>query len=245
MAEMTTQEQVNILTKSVGDLATVVRDVAAHVYRKEGMYGEEEEYEDMTFPEEGGMMGGEEEVLDEEVAMMGDNHMRMEDKDNDEDPTMDGSGMMKMDEDEDDEDMEKGMHKSKKVAKKKTKKGYAATAEIKADEEDSSFGDPPDSNIKGNEVSPAGEMGGDRGDETFNMKFTQDVIKELKGMKKALADSGIVVAKSIVPNPGSTTKGRTTGGKVTPDMEMEIKKRSWKQINGLREQVGDLPKYLF
>jgi hypothetical protein len=250
VAMITTDERLDAVTKSLGDLATVVRDMAVHVYKGDEAYGEEEEYEAPI----------EEAPAEDEIAMndpMAEAPM--------ESPMEPGLGMEeevdKMPEEEGmpegeemlpdpvaDEEMAShgGMYRSRKakVAKRKAvAKGYNNAARQKRDEEDAPF-DEQQSSIKGNEASPAGRMDGGREDETFNASFMQ-VTKELKTIREALGSAGITVARSVVPPVGTVSKGRNAEPVMTRDLEAEVKTRSWKELNKLREDVGDLPRNAF
>ena len=120
-------------------------------------------------------------------------------------------------------------------------KGYNNVAVQTADEEDAPFGEQQDS-LEGNDPSPAGNMDGDREDETFNVSFAT-VVNEVRGMKAALAANGITV-KSVTPGVNGFRKGRDQGDVLVRDVEIMAKTRSWKELNALREQVGDLPRHM-
>lgn len=215
------KQQLQVMAKGLGELATVVRDIAAYVYKNDMKeYGEEEEYE--TVEKGHGAMMGEEE---EEFPMTGKMPAMEEEE-------------MPLDE-EMPEDLElMGGRKGKHMDK-----GYADAAMETADEEDSPF-DEQQSSIQGNKPSPAGAQMGSREDETFNMQFSA-VMRELRGLRKDLEASGVAVTKAVVPGVGGDQRGRTVsrGGAETvteEDLHKQVKALDWKQINRMRLEVGDL-----
>ena len=253
---LTLEDKVDILTKSMGDLATVVKDVASYVYTKDEMYGEEEEYEmpeaPMEVPAEEEVMMPEEEELTfarpkrwskkRKVSKM-DDEDDMEDvmdkgHDDDDEDVADMEKMGHDDDEDDDKDMDKAVAKRRPQRKARTRKGYADTAMVAANEEDSPF-DEQQNDIDGNEVQPAGDMGGDREDETFNVKFSRN---EILGLKKLVASqSAGKVAKAFVPNPGNVNKGRNiqvNEESMTRDMQEAAIGKSWQELNAARYTFG-------
>ena len=226
----TVEDRLDTITKSLGDLATVVRDMAVHVY-KEGQWGEEE-YESMEKMPPMDVQE-EEEMFEEEISLA--------DESPDEDDSDDSSDSM---------DKSKTVKRASRLTKtgRKIGKGFADRSLKTADEEDSPF-DEQQNDVKGNEPQPAGAMGGDRTDETFNANFAA-IMDEVNSLKKTIEDSGLTVTRAVTPPPGTIRKGREstsedTSGIVTRDVESEVKKRSWREINSLREEVGDLPRHAF
>ena len=182
------------------------------------MYGEEEEFE---FDEEEAV---DVPVVDDPLA----DEMKMEDDETLEDEIMD-------------DEMELSRKSKSKSTKSKSKrvKGYANTSTVKADEEDSSFGEQQNS-IDGNERSPAGEMGGNRADETFNAQFASALkdIAELKSVSK------LSKVESIIPGTGNLRKGYTvergeiSEDEMSEDLESAARKMTFKQINQFRTERG-------
>lgn len=141
--------------------------------------------------------------------------------------------------DGDDEDSEE----EKQKYLESQKKGFADSAKDASDEEDAPF-DERQSNIEGNEPQPSGDMGGDRGDETFGKMLTvmgevRDLLKDAKGETK--------IDKSVSPEiPGAGSRAeasRKEEGGQTPnkiELEKQLKDRSWKEINRFRIEVGEL-----
>ena len=230
------------VAENVEDLASVMLDIAKsqNALRQlvaKAFMDEDDEYEEEEsidkMPEDEVL---EEEVFEEETPVEGiepeDEYVEEEDVE------------MMGDHKRDWSKQKKSVKKAKGV-KKGVKKGYAGRAKPTADEEDAPFGEQQD-NVEGNEESPAGEMGGDREDETFNMKFSA-LKDEIKALRKALTDSGITVAKAVVPHPGAVTRKRALAGEgegvITRDTQEQVKKRSFRDINRLREDMGDLPRH--
>ena len=264
------ESQINGISKTMGDLAEVVRDLVTHVYQKDGMYAEEEEYEVAGDPN--GMMPGEDPMMERGGMDAG-----MPPTDPMMDPGM-GAGMpgeempgMMPEEMPEEMEMEVGAggggglagggsmqcsmgHYHKNYAKgslaaqrrkssalaNQRRKGYNNTALQTTNEEDAPFDEQQDS-IDGNQPSPAGKMTGERDDETFNMNF-QSLSQDLAELKQIM--SGGQTAKAVVPGLGKISKGRD--GNVVTDRNFQevIKTRSFREINALREQVGDLPRNL-
>lgn len=287
MPTLTNEQWKASMAKNMGDLASVVRDMAMHVYSKHDpeMGGENdgmgEDYDTVNFfdesdlmPEDGGMgmddpmMGGEEEEMDpmamssHGMAMGGMEDPMMGDAGMGGDPMMGDPGM----EDpmmEDDLQMMGGMHKGGtmdaddlmnqidkmnaqlRIAKRnltRIQKGYNDVSMERSDEEDSPFDEQQDS-LDGNEPSPAGEQGGDREDETFNMQF-QSLQKEISKLKGQLNKKNIAKTQVIIPGQANINKSDSGKSKVIDrDLETEIKKRSYREINALREDLGMLPKH--
>lgn len=271
MAEQTVEQRLDLITKSMSDLAGVVRDLAYREYHKNDVedYGDEEEYED---PIEMRRMRKEEheEPDGDEMPPIEMSRMRKEhpgDEDVEEDTieleddgaledVMPGEGDLEMG-DEEDEDLyptgdlemmrKEAIAKRKAYNKRRVAKGFSNVAQRTANEEDSPFGEQQD-DLAGNAASPAGEQGGGREDETFNAKFARDILKSLRPMirKEVAAATGrkVTKARAITPPMGAIRKGReqSNEGVVTRDVEEQVKSRSFREINQLREQMGDLPK---
>ena len=249
-----TEEQMAIISKGLGDLAEVVRDMARHIYKNGEMYEGEEDYE----------MAG-----DPMAQVGGDPQMGME-----EDPTMQmGLGMNTepemgaesgmpspaspplppsngMEEEMFPDEMPEPisqmgvnpMQRSRPARARSVVKGYNNAAMPTASEEDSPFGEQQDS-IEGNQGSPAGNMVGDREDETFNVSF-QSMLNEVRGIRAALQANGITV-KGPVPGLGKIQKGREGNPVIDRDFQVIAKSRTYQELNSLREQVGDLPRHFF
>ena len=237
----TTQEQVSLLTKSVGDLAEVVRDMARHVYKDGGMYAEEEDYEAVNPMGGDPAMGGGGAAPGMDPAMP-DPAMA--------DPAMaDPAAMPPTEDPMMEEEMAMGAppmrrsqtFKQARGGAKQLRRGYNDVAAETANEEDSPFDEQQDS-IEGNEPSPAGEMAGEREDETFNANF---MVKRLNNIEKTLVDNGMLV-KAMVPGVPIGTRGRNDQAQTMGrDLEIQVKSRSFKELNELRTQMGDLPRTLF
>ncbi len=169
-----------------------------------------------------------------------------------------GDDMMPYDNEDEDAYMMRAMKKFKAV-----RKGFADTGTVASNEEDAKF-DEKDSNVEGNEASPAGDQGGEREDETFGpggmsygasgsagTKSVASDLKALNGMVTKLAGvvgKGKVIAKSNVPGVSKgagARNGNLENGSVTREMQEAAKGRSFKELNALRTQVGDLPAQLF
>jgi hypothetical protein len=156
--------------------------------------------------------------------------------------------------DEEDDDFMMAMKLLRAV--RGTKKGYAAAAKVKADEEDSPFGD-KDSTVSGNETQPAGDQGGDREEETFgpggmayramlkgfNVSPEQaDAIVKARGGDH---DPGQEIAKALIPEGSQDPRAGKEGvGVLTREMQEAVKVRSFRDINRLRMDIGDLPRTL-
>ena len=268
MTIQNTDERLDLITKSLGDLAVVVRDLAADFYKDMGeqpMWGEEEEYnaeeeyneEEEALMDKGGMYKDDGRPMPMPEEGMGD---PMSPSPLEEDEFgMDDGGMRPEDQrlPEEEEELPLDMMRSRRTAKAKvagkpvqkrrTNKGYAGVAQVRSDEEDSPFGEQQD-NLEGNEPSPSGEMSGDRSDETFNMNFMRDLRKQVVSLRKELRGN-MKVAKSTTPAPGRISKGRDAAdandGFMTREIQTEVKGRTYAEINALREQVGDLPRNAF
>ena len=222
----TVEEQMSIMQKGMGDLAEVVRDIARHVYKNDGMYDEEEDYEVAGGGANGAMhdqmdrgghrgmnMGGQgmaEEEYHEDMALGDDPMGGMPPEDEMPIDPMAGDPMagdpmagdpmagdpMAGDPAAEDpmveDPMLEQMARSPMMRSRRRveNRGYANVAVPTADEEDSPFDEQQDS-IEGNEVSPAGAMGGDRADETFNANFMA-INKRLERMERALRSSGVI-----------------------------------------------------
>ena len=234
----------------MNELATVVRDMATDFYKNDVMDDDDDDMEVEKMP----MYQEDEPMMEEEDDMDGilENELPMDEDLDMEDDMMKGEEPMMDDIMDDeaalDEEIEMMRHQWKaikaKIEKRKANKGYAATAKINADEEDAPFDEGPDGDVKGNEASPAGEQGGEREDETFNVKFMRDLTSELKRFNKNMEkrqQSG-VKSKAIVPGL-SIKKGRETqaDNMITRDMEEQAKGRTWSELADLRVTTGDLP----
>ena len=250
MPAQTVEQQLVIISKSVGDLAEVVRDMARHVYNHdESMYSEEEDYQVAGMPE--GMeqnMGGGVPMAEDAGGIPGSMPGEMPDNmaqgmhmGEEEDPALMEDPMM-----EDPAVAQMGRPHSMSRGGRSLNRGYAGVAVATADEEDSPFDEQQD-NLEGNEVSPAGEMGGDRADETFNANFSSPqykaMMQKLNRLEGAMTASGILV-KGVVPGVG-LNKSRNQGPVMIRDVEEAAKSRSFRELNALREQAGDLPRMLF
>ena len=213
MGKQSVDERLDIISKSVTDLANVVLDVVNRVYKEGHEYGEEEEYEF------------------NEVE-------KTEDLDGIHDPLKEDTEKMTPEEDVlAEEILEDEVEMSRK-------KGFNNTARKRANEEDAPFGEQQDS-IKGNEPSPAGEIGGSREDETFNAKFSC-ALKDIEDLKSAK----FAKAGAIVPGIGNVRKGReagsdSTGRMNTVELQKAAKDMTYKQLNEFRMQQGLLPRNLF
>lgn len=236
-AENAVMDRLDTVTKSLGDLAMVVRDMAVdqqslrrRVFKMdEDSYDAEEEYEMVDKGDEMPEDVPPEGYPEEEPMQLRRGNKVMKDHMNGEE-----------EEDLADLPVEDDMMKASR------NKGYANVAQQRVDEEDSPFDEQQD-NAEGNEPSPAGKMGGNRDDETFNVSFSA-LMSEISSLKKAVESSGITVAKSVVPSPRSGTRGRTSGPAepiMDREMQSEVKSRSYREINQLREQIGELPRHAF
>lgn len=250
-----TEEQYKSMETTVHKLATIMRDMAQHVYKNDEEDDDDSEdmdVEKMPMFREDEMVTEEEEIFEEPVM----DKMPMEEDPMESDPLLEDmdkggmykdDGMMAEDEMNLDEELEMMRHEYK-MAKNRRDKGYNNASKTNADEEDTSFGESPDSDIKGNEAQPAGMQGGDPMDETFNAKFSQ-MVSDVATLKKYFAGQAKkqrAGVRSKAPNPGlpNVNKGRTTeeSQQSLIDMEKLTKDRSYKQINQLRMDVGDLPR---
>ena len=141
------------------------------------------------------------------------------------------------------------MQKAALRKKSRMSKGYANRALRTADEEDAPFDEQQD-DVVGNEPSPAGRMGGTREDETFNVNFSK-LIGEVRGLRRDIRKGKLSKARGPVPAPGTIRKGRTVqtatdnGMRITRDMESQIKSRSFRELNQLREEMGLLNRNAF
>ena len=143
----------------------------------------------------------------------------------------------------------------KQLLKIQAQKGYNDTAKVRSDEEDAPFDEGPDGDIDGNEPQPAGDMGGDRTDETFNAKFSTmeaqiaNLNKTVTTLAKALEEGNLVKTDAPVPGPGDINKGREAGvGEnevITREMQEQFKGQSWRDINAFRTHIGELPSNVF
>ena len=143
----------------------------------------------------------------------------------------------------------------KQLLKIQAQKGYNDTAKVRADEEDAPFDEGPDGDIDGNEPQPAGDMGGDRTDETFNAKFSTmeseiaNLNKTVTTLAKALEEGNLVKTDAPFPERPNINKGREDGvgeGEViTREMQEQFKGQTWRDINAFRTHIGELPKNIF
>ena len=206
-------EELRTIEKSISELAGHVLAIAKRVYAKDE-----------------GMMPYDDEDADTDYTYPED-EMK--------------SKMKKADED----DKDKKDDKPDFLKSRATRKGYDDSAEVASDEEDAKFGDPAQGDVPANEPSPAGEGAGDapftgnREDETFNVHAMQKAIADLQ---KAVGGSPAqTIVNSKVPASGQVNKGRQPGAGeiVTREMQEAAKGRSYKELNRLREEIGDLPKH--
>ena len=221
------------LQKTTQELAGYVLSIAKHVYGKNGgaPYDEDEE-----LPSEEGALEG----LPPEAEVI------------DEDEELDAMPVMRS-------KARAGSRRLKARGTARRSKGYANSAKDAASEEDAPFDEGPDADIKGNEeIDPAGAVkdplfgAGDRADETFNVRAAvQGIQAQLDSLVKALnaqpAPGARTIVKAVVPAIAAKAKGREAGaGEVlTREMQEQAKKASFTQLNRLREQVGDLPRFGF
>ena len=257
-------------------LAGNLLKVAKQTYNKNDEYPWDEEEDMEKMPIEG--PAGTPRTADdpEEYSnIMGKDHNGHDYEDNDMDmmPAMrkdeypedpNGNGMPMMDEDEEEVMMGYKSYKAKvrsKQAMKKAaqkayvkglKKGYADAAQENADEHDAPFGE-KDGDLDGNEAQPAGDMNGDREDETFGpggMAYSA-MLKQLNTLTATVqklqseGGEGQVIAQVDVPTIGRISKGTpsdTNPQMLTRDMQEQAKGLTYLQLNRIREEMGDLPK---
>ena len=163
----------------------------------------------------------------------------------------DGEGMMPYDDESED------MYMARMRKGFRAKKGFADAAEEASSEEDSKW-DEKDSKIDGNEAQPAGDQTGNEDDETFGpggmaysamLKQIADIGKVVNGIAQKAGAEQIVLAKGIVPGQGAVDPrggpGQGGGVTVTREMQEQAKGRSYRDLNRLREEVGDLPRNIF
>lgn len=228
------------LSKDVRELAGYMGVIAKEVLKKDGDY--DDEYPEMDkMPVEGpeGASEDEEDYVDTVPI---------------EDALPTGDGMEEDDEYDEDEMMmarkatKAKVKRSKAKTRRQTQKGYAGEADVNTDEHDSPFGE-KDADLDGNEDSPAGEQGGDSEDETFGpggMAYSKAILSELKKLTRQMSgqDEGQVISKASVPS-GSGRQRNQPEGIITREQQEEAKKRSFRDLNRLREQTGDLQRNLF
>ena len=204
------------LQKSLAELAGYVKGLAKEIYKDD-------------FPEEGEGNGN---GYDD---MAGDG--------------VDENGQMPYD------DESEEMYMARMLKGFKAKKGFADAAEEASSEEDSKW-DEKDAKIEGNEPSPAGDQAGTEEDETFGpggmsysamLKSIGDISKVVEGIAQKVNGEQVVLSKGIVPGSGPDNRygAQNQGGVVTREMQVEAKSRSWKDLNRLRMDVGDLPRNVF
>ena len=271
MGTMTIEKQIEEIRQTqkglldgVGDLANIVKNIAEHVYAEddEGDDMELSNHEDMDAEEEVDI-----ELADADMEMEDDTDDLMledveEDVEVDEFPVEAGMNRMRrMDEESDvieGDDMEKGgMRRAmddeevmdvamkggmKKSRRRKVHKGYANTSRRRSSEEDSPFGE-QQSDMRG--LAPVDDwgVGGERDEETFNMKFAR-MNKQVTQLQKEL--SAVRKAKAITPPIGDVQKSRRIGGGggvITREVQEQVKSRSWAELNHLRTMSGDLPSH--
>ncbi len=187
----------------------------------------------MGMPQDPGMGGGMEDPMGVPPDPMG----------------MPGEEEMPYDEDE----MAMAYYKAAKMTKgRRLGKGFAHAAQAKNDEHDAPFGD-KDSTLEGNEKSPAGDQGGEREDESFgpggnslraNANGVYKMRQEIASLNKrleSLTGEGVVVSKAVVPARPAADGEQLGQVTLTREMQEQTKAMSYKAINKLREQVGDLP----
>lgn len=144
---------------------------------------------------------------------------------------------------------------------KGVRKGFDNSATSASDEEDAKFGE-ADSNVPGNEPQPSGDNDGDSENESFGPggeasrpagaasgTYKGNSISRIAQLEKQVAElsGGQVIAKAIVPGATGSDARNPNGntGQFTREMQEEAKGRSFRDLNRLREEVGDLPKNLF
>lgn len=231
------------IVQSVGDLATITKNMAEHVYS-------EEEEDQMALGDP--LMGNptDDPMIDDKMGGMHhkqeeEEYPMLEDVPANGDPMMDKGGMYRKNEHmgEEEELLDEELQMAD-PSQGNFQRGYAGTAKTRSSEEDSPFGD-TDSTVAGNEPQPAGDMGGDREDETFNAKFmaVQADLRDLRGRYNQMQR-----AKAISPPVGDMRKSQRIGGGgspqgVTRQMQVEAKSRSWAELNQLRTATGDLPSF--
>ena len=150
--------------------------------------------------------------------------------------------------DEGDEDKDK--------VKDAVEKGYDATATERKNEEDAPFGEAAKVDDAGaNEPTDPAEavkkppFTGNREDETLGgvAKAVRDLTAKMDAFTKAGEGSQTLV-KAAAPPVVTRSTGRDPQEDqpiLTRDMQKEATTRSFKEINRLRERVGDLPKHGF
>ena len=166
---------------------------------------------------------------------------------------------------DDDEEEEEGKPPMFGKRGKKTAKGFADSAKDAKNEEDTPFDQKADSDVDGNETVDPGKAttqssgsapgagagvatlpGMDRGDETFNVSAAMAQVQKTMGqIEVALAGEGTQLAKAVVPGVVRSGDRNQAGEGLTREMEIEVKGRTYKEINALRQELGDLPRFGF
>lgn len=166
-------------------------------------------------------------------------------------PGMPGEEEMPYDEDE----MAMAYYKARRMQKLRVQKGWRHAAKNTA-EHDGPFSE-KDSTVEGNETQPAGDQGGDREDESFGVggqssrayaggsyKALATTVQALKKQIGDLTANGQVISKALVP-PVTAHNPQDAGpdGQIllTREMQEQAKNQSYRQLNKLRIEVGDLP----
>lgn len=224
---MTTEQEVAKLVKTVNSMQTDMSTMSGHMlHMAEKMYGDEDDEED-------------EKVDDMRHKAKKAKALKALAKEDDDD---DGDADDMMPYDEDDMKEYKAFKRFKALDK-----GYNNASKDRKDEEDSSFGESPGSDVKGNEPhDPAEEVNGkvfdgDTEDETFNVSAMKLQLEGALDTVNKMAGRQTIV-KALIPGSGDANKGREPqmGDILTRDMEVATKKASYKDINRLRIQTGDL-----
>ena len=252
MPDITLEQKVDLLTGSVADIANAMSKMALQVYKNTHEDDDDEDEIQMAMPgmsEVDPNMGGE--MPGVRPPMPGEEDLEMGHGMGYADPAMDPAMNPALNPGMGGEVPPIPGEEEMEMMGQPAYKGYANTAQQTANEEDAPFGE-QQNNVRGNEPSPAGEMGGGREDETFNVSFAsyladmRFITAELQksGGRRTQPVQGLQTTQSPVPGLAPISKGR--GGTefvMTPEMEVQVKSRSYRQINALREQTGNLPRH--
>ena len=257
---MSTTLTLESLSRDVADLASVTRDLAQAVYKQgETLEGprthSDEEDEATQYP----VAGGPEATMTEtrkNTPPMGKMPSLHEEPDGDE--------LMPYAMDDEDEELMTSykafVREHGRAGLRKVLKGYADVAQDRATEEDTPFGE-KDADLDGNEPQSAGDQGGQRDDETFGVgglaprdlsgvdatKMIAKLQARIQKLERANEPAGLAVAaRAQVPGTGSTATAGRGGSQVTltRDLQAKAKGLSYRQINKMREDVGDLPRFI-
>ncbi len=166
---------------------------------------------------------------------------------------MNGNGEEDYEHMDDDQMMMSYKQQIKRAYRRGLVKGYADAAQENADEHDAPFGEKDTDLGGGNEATnqAAGEQGGDSDDETFGpggVAF-RAMKKEMADLKAILSriDGGQVIAKADAPAIGRIAKGQVRDDGQTPtvtrDMQEQAKNLSYRDLNRIREDMGDIPQF--